>query len=109
MFAEPVKERPAIVVVVPPNDVEVEPNVIDEFTNWAFDTPPDLITTSPLLTVKLAVLNVATPAFAEVANSAEIVNELAPTVVLIPSPAKNSNLPPKATEFWVDDSSVNLI
>ena len=97
------------VVAAAPNVIVLVPIATDELTNCAFDTPKFLIVTSPLATVKLPVLNVATPAFDEVANSAEIVNELAPTTVSIPSPAKNSNLPPSAVEFTVDDSSENCI
>jgi len=36
VFAEPVKERPATEDVVAPSDVEVEPNVIDEFVKLPF-------------------------------------------------------------------------
>jgi len=66
-----------------------------------------VIVTSPELTVKLSVLNVATPAFDEVANSAAIVIVLPEAVVLIPSPVKNSNVPPRLTEPEVELSSVN--
>ena len=54
-------------------------------------------------------LNEATPLFEVVANSAAIVIVLPEAVVSIPSPVKNSNVPPSDTEPEVDDSSVNEI
>jgi hypothetical protein len=51
-----------------------------------------VIVTSPEETAKFAVLNDATPILDVVANSPEIVIVLPEATVLIPSPAKNSNV-----------------
>jgi hypothetical protein len=64
VFAEPVKERPAIEVVVPPNDVEVEPNVILEFVKLPFAIF-DKVFDEPLIVL---FVNVSVPA--SVAKSA---------------------------------------
>ena len=60
-------------------------------------------------TVKSVLLNEATPLLDDVASSAAIVILLPETEVLTPSPARNSMLPPKTTDPWVELSSVNVI
>ena len=66
--------KPAISVVVSPGLSDDEPRVIA------------LTVTSPPTTVKSVELNVATPGFVDVANSAETVNVSPEIVVSIPSP-----------------------
>jgi hypothetical protein len=70
--------------------------------------PPSIfvIATEPVVTKKFAVGKKATPAFDDVANSPDILTVLPTTVVSIPSPAKNSILPPSDTEPCVELSSV---
>ena len=68
-----------------------------------------MIDTAPEDTVKSFVSKEATPLFDVEASSAAIVNVLPEAVVLIPSPVKNSNVPPRLTELAVHDSSVNEI
>jgi hypothetical protein len=68
-----------------------------------------LIDTAPEDTVKSFVSKEATPLFDVEASSAVIVKVAPLAVVLIPSPARNSNVPPRLTEPAVDDSSVNEI
>ena len=65
-----------------------------------------VIATEPDVTVKFVVGKKATPAFDDVASSPDIVTVLLDTTVLIPSPAKNSILPPNDTEPCVELSSV---
>ena len=59
---------PASVVEEAPSAIAVVPTVTLEFASCVFETPPDLIVTSPDVTVNDAVLNVATPCCEDVAT-----------------------------------------
>ena len=81
VFAEPVKERPAIEVVVPPNDVEVEPNVIDEFVKLPFAIF-DKVFDEPLIVL---FVNVSEPAsVAKSASDTAVLNcAIVPVIVFV--------------------------
>ena len=64
--------------------------------------------TAPEDTEKSVLLNEATPLFEAEASSAAIVNVSPDAVVSIPSPARNSKLPPNETAPAVEVSSVKL-
>ena len=87
-----------VVIPVPPATVNVVPSSLSDKTalsavkpivefinlplaidpaNWSFDTPPVLIATSPDVTTKSPVVNVATPFWVELASAAVIVSVLA--------------------------------
>ena len=65
-----------------------------EPASCVFDTPPDLILTAPDETSKSAEAKDATPLLDAVASSAAIVISSSETVVSIPSPPENVNVPP---------------
>ena len=103
------------VVTEPPSDTAEPLIVIDEFANlpfailpanlslliepanWALDTPPDLIVTSPDDTAKSAVLNLAIPLFESVASSPDI------------SPAPDISIPSPAVNLLLTCASLNWV
>ena len=95
-------------VIVPPKEVDVPPIVIALFANSALATPASLIVTTPLLTAKLSEWNEATPLLEVLASSPAMVTALVPIVVLIPSPAVNVKVSPRATASLDPDSAAKV-
>ena len=85
-----------VCVIVPPKLVSTPAIVIPSFTNSIFVTPPSFIVTSPLVTRKLSVLNVAIPLFVEDASSPLIT----PLEISIPSPAVKD--PEISSAIWAE-------
>ena len=70
----------------------------------SLEIPLSLIVTAPEVTVKLSVENEATPLFAEVASSEEMVTVPLDSSISIPSPPVYVIVPPRATAVVFEPS-----
>ena len=90
-------------VIVPPKLVSTPAIVIPSFANSTFATPPFLIITAPLDTLKLSPWNEAIPLLDVVASSPDIVPLDA---ISIPSPAVNAATTPPEPDIAVDPAKI---